>query len=106
MAGRFSEQQIPFTGVEYVQALSDQLGVAALKLRYSPARNHYVTGIYNAAYTADNLDDYFLQFQGRLYHGCGLEYAYNSVIGPFKIDLYWSDLKKQLGAYMSIGLDF
>ncbi|MBQ9201713.1 MAG: patatin-like phospholipase family protein [Bacteroidales bacterium] len=106
MAGRFSEQQMAFMGVEYVQAMPDQLGIAALKLRYSPARNHYLTGIYNMAYTAEKPEDYFLSGGGRIYNGCGLEYAYNSVIGPFRIDFYWSDLRKKPGAYVSLGLDF
>ena len=41
-----------------------------------------------------------------LFFGAGLEYSYNSILGPIKADIHWSDIDRKVGFYLSLGLDF
>ena len=39
------------------------------------------------------------------YYGAALELGYDSVVGPVKANVHWSDFIG-LGAYVSVGFDF
>ena len=40
------------------------------------------------------------------YVGAGIEYAYDSILGPIKADIHWSNVTNKLGVYLSLGYDF
>ena len=107
MAGRYLEQQMPFIGINNAASMSKMLGIARADLRVKLYRNNYLTGIYNYAVSVDDLDDF--NYWGTKvydYHGFGLQYTYNSIVGPISANVHWSDYTHSAGAYVSIGFDF
>ena len=38
--------------------------------------------------------------------GVGAEYAYNTIMGPLKFNVHYSNLTNKVGAYVSFGYDF
>lgn len=107
IAGRYFDQQMPFIGFGNSAVMSNILGVGRADLRVKLYRNNYLTAIYNYALTSDSFkgfedwDDHVLD-----YHGCGLQYTYNSIVGPLCINVHWSDYTRKTGYYVSIGFDF
>ena len=72
-------------------------------LRFRPAKNHYVTGIVNYLRDCDRLDRFML---GPGYVGVGLEYAYDTIFGPLKANVHWSNMTGRVGFYISAGYNF
>ncbi|MBR0530977.1 MAG: patatin-like phospholipase family protein [Bacteroidales bacterium] len=107
MAGRYLEQQMPFIGINNAASMSKMLGIARADLRVKLYRNNYLTGIYNYAVSVDDIDDF--NYWGTKvydYHGFGLQYTYNSIVGPISANVHWSDYTHSAGVYLSIGFDF
>ena len=107
MAGRYLEQQMPFIGINNAASMSKMLGIARADFRVKLYRNNYLTGIYNYAVSVDDIDD--INYWGTKvydYHGFGLQYTYNSIVGPISANVHWSDYTHSAGAYVSIGFDF
>ena len=101
--GRYLDHQIPFMGVDNAAFTRNYLVTARLDLRYRFLRNNYFT--LSGNYARDFVS--FKQFsEGRNIYGVGLEYAYDSIIGPIKGHIHWSNLYKRVGFYVSIGFDF
>ena len=94
-AGRYVEQQLPFMG--------NYMMIGRLDARLGFGKSHYVSAIFNAAYDFDNFGTFEL---GEHVFGAGLEYAYDSVVGPLKLDIHWNSLTKKVGAYVSLGFNF
>lgn len=107
LAGRYMEQQMPFIGITNAAAMSKSLGIARADFRIKLARNNYLTGIYNYAVSVDDYVD-FKDWGGKVfdYHGIGLQYTYNSIVGPLCFNVHWSDYTRKAGAYVSLGFDF
>ena len=40
------------------------------------------------------------------YWGMAAEVGYNSLLGPLKADIHWSDLTRRAGFYVSAGFEF
>ena len=87
--------------------MSKSLGIARADFRIKLARNNYLTGIYNYAVSVDDYVD-FKDWGGKVfdYHGIGLQYTYNSIVGPLCFNVHWSDYTRKAGAYVSLGFDF
>lgn len=107
MAGRYLEQQMPFIGINNAASMSKMLGIARADFRVKLYRNNYLTGIYNYAVSVDEIDD-FNNWGTKVYdyHGFGLQYTYDSIVGPISANIHWSDYNHSAGAYVSIGFDF
>ena len=107
LAGRYLEQQIPFIGINNAAAMSRLLGVARADLRMTISPNNYFYLIYNYALSSDSLKG-FKNWGKEVfdYHGFGLQYTYNSIVGPLSFNVHWSDYTDRLGAYVSLGFDF
>ncbi|MDO4827021.1 MAG: patatin-like phospholipase family protein [Bacteroidia bacterium] len=103
MPGKYVDQQIPFMGINYAMPVERLLAVMGIEARLDLGKNHYLSAVANCMGTADNPDSID---RGRMGVGAGLEYAYDSIIGPLKINLHWSDLTKRVGLYCGIGFDF
>ena len=106
LAGRYLDQQIPFIGINNAVAVSNVIGVARADLRFKLARNNYLTAIANLGVEAGKIPDLFTDAPLSDLYGFGLEYAYNSILGPIRFNLHWSDRIHRLGAYFSVGFDF
>ena len=107
MAGRYLEQQMPFIGINNAASMSKMLGIARADLRVKLYRNNYLSGIYNYAVSVDDIDD-FNNWGTRVYdyHGFGVQYTYNSIVGPISVNAHWSDYTHRVGTYVSIGFNF
>ncbi len=106
MPGRYLEQQIPFIGINNAAAMNKILGTGRLDLRVKLLRNNYLTAIFNLAVSADSFRD-FEDWNDMVSKatGFGLQYTYDTIVGPFTFNLHWSDYSKKVGAYVSLGFD-
>lgn len=95
-AGRHFDAQMPFIGLSHTANVGDMAAIGRLDLRYNIYGKNYFTFMYN-----------YMGMSGyKGYHGIGLKYSYNSIIGPISLTGHWTDLTHQLGAYLSIGFTF
>ncbi len=106
MAGRYLDQQIPFIGINNAEATGPFLAIAGVDFRFRFLKNHYVTAIVNAGDDAGAFRDWFHAQNSRGFIGAGLEYAYDSIVGPIRADIHWSSITRSVGAYFSLGFDF
>jgi len=111
MAGRYYRQQLPFIGINNVESLTPFATIFRGDLQWNIAGNHYLTGMFNFLRESDTFADWFNNYMGLQKFGAGIEYAYDSIIGPISLDVHWSDnlqgkIKDQLGVYLNIGYIF
>ena len=103
MAGRYVDHQMPFIGINNAAFRRNNLVVLRSDLRYEIARNNYLTATFN--YSRDFFS--FHQFENGVdLYGCGLGYAYDTIVGPLKAIVHWSSLTRKVGVYASVGFDF
>lgn len=105
MEARYVPQQYPFMGISFATPASNLMWMAGLDLRWHPADNHYITATANVLNSSNELSEILLMDRSSALYGAGLEYAYNSIIGPLKLNVHWSNITR-FGAYLSIGYDF
>ncbi|MCQ2143741.1 MAG: hypothetical protein MJY56_06705, partial [Bacteroidales bacterium] len=108
--GRYFDHQLSFIGYNYVKPMGNLLAELRTDFRFNVAKNHYVTAIADYAQSgakAKNFVDEWGLF------GCGLEYSYNTIVGPISINChYYSPANafaaklENFGVYLSAGLVF
>lgn len=103
LAGRYMDQQMPFMGINNVTTMRNMLTVFRTDFRFNVAKNHYVTGVFNYARDCDTFRDYVV---GPGVFGAGIEYSYDSILGPMSADIHWSSLTKRVGFHISLGYRF
>lgn len=105
--GRYLDQQIPFIGIDNAAAMGNLLGVARTDFRFKLAKNSYLTAMANYAVTCEDFKD-FLRWGENVYDtiGVGLQFAYNTIVGPLGLNIHWSDYKHKVGVYVFLGLEF
>jgi len=103
LAGRYVDQQLPFIGVTNLHAVKNMMAMIRADFRFRLVKNHYLTGIVNYIRDCDRLDHFML---GPGYVGAGLEYAYDTIFGPFKANVHWSNMTGKVGFYLSAGYNF
>lgn len=107
MAGRYLDQQIPFIGINNAAAMQKILGVARADWRVKLLKNNYLTAIANYALSCDEISAFKnLDEDVAGYLGCGLQYTYNSIVGPISLNAHWSNYTHKVGLYLSLGFDF
>lgn len=98
--GRHFENQLPFIGLSYLETFGPEshfMTVARCDLRYNIYGSHYLTAMYNA----------LLRPHSFMFHGAGLKYSYNSLLGPIALTAQWTDLfQRHFSAYFSFGYTF
>lgn len=103
LAGRYLDQQIPFIGINKLAAMKNVLTVFRADLRVKIARNHYVKAIANYARESDS----FMNYGAASGHfGAGLEYSYDTILGPLTTNIHWSSITKRAGFYIGAGFSF
>jgi NTE family protein len=105
--GRYVSSQIPFIGLNGLASLKPFYTVLRTDYRFRLAPNHYLTGMVNYARDCTIAEEFFSQKLG--YFGAGIEYAYDTIVGPFSIDVHWSNLsptKNKFGFYINLGYHF
>lgn len=106
---RFTDGQIPFVGLNGVTLCSSSnLTVLRCDVRANFATKHYVTAIVNHRMEAPDIMDYLSADNDKCVRefGFGLQYSYNTRLGPFSVLGQWSQLQHKLGVYLSFGYDF
>ena len=103
LAGRYVDQQIPFMGVTNLRAMENIMTMARLDMRFRIMKNHYMTGVVNYVRDGDCFKDYLVG-PGNL--GAGIEYAFDTIFGPLKANIHWSDMTDKVGFYISAGYNF
>ena len=107
MAGRYLDQQIPFIGINNAAAMQKILTVARADFRVKLMKNNYLSMIANYVASCDEFSSVKKwKTEVKDYFGCGLQYTYNSIIGPVSANIHWSDYTHNVGFYFSIGYDF
>ena len=100
LLGRHFENQLPFIGISYSETFGinpSMITIARCDLRYNFYGNHYLTAMYNIL-----LRRYLYP-----YHGAGLKYSYNSMLGPISLTAQWSNLYfSHFSVYFSFGYTF
>ena len=103
LAGRYVDQQMPFLGVTNLSAMKNMLTIYRADLRFTLAKNHYLTGTVNYARDCDELRNYAV---GPGYFGAALEYSFDTIFGPISANVHWSDITRKVGFYLSAGYSF
>lgn len=104
MKGRYAEQQLPFVGELRFGVDYNNVAIARMDVRVNIFGKHYMTAIYNFLHSIDEIEDFFSTHEN--YHGGGVKYTYDSMLGPISADIQYSDQSKKIGFYVSIGYDF
>lgn len=105
MMGRYTDYQFPFIGILVPQQVDRCLTVLRLDLRCRIGKKHYVSAMGNYLASADAYWHYFSAgYRDR--YGVGLQYAYDSPVGPLSLTAFWSNVYKSFGAYVSLGYTF
>jgi NTE family protein len=103
MAGKYLPQQIPFTGITRLELTDNYLGVVRLRLRQRISGRNYISLIGNYGTANPHLTGLF---SGTHLWGAGLEYAYNSLLGPLSANLSLSNRHPAPIFYLNLGLSF
>lgn len=104
LAGRYLDQQLTFIGVSNAVVMQRYLATVGADLRVKLTKNNYISALvdfYDSASTFKGMTS-----TDSMFFGAGLEYSYNSIVGPVRANLGWSNLNKALSAYISVGFDF
>lgn len=104
MAGRYTDSQIPFFGIDNVVMADEYLAAATVEFRFSPIRKFYISALAGMVESNDGGSTFISEFNPD-YWAFGTELAYDFVAGPIKLNCHWSN-RNQWGFYASIGFDF
>ena len=105
MSGRYIAHQIPFVGVLTPQQTDRCVTVVRCDVRCNVIGKHYITAMANYMASADAYWHYFgKEYEDR--YGFGLQYAYDSPVGPLSLTGFWSNVYKRFGVYLSLGYAF
>lgn len=104
--GRYFDQQIAFAGTNNLFFMNNMVMMAGADLRFKLYKNNYLTASVNVADTFSKFSHIFRIGSAQKYIGTSLEYAYNTIVGPLRFDVHWSNLSKKVGVYLSLGFDF
>jgi NTE family protein len=105
MAGRYFEQQVPFIGFNHATPLSDKMVKLDLDFRFHLTDNNWLSFKGGVIKDSDHFNS-DLVWTGNTLLGVGAEYAYNTIMGPVKFNVHYSNLTKGIGIYFSFGYDF
>lgn len=94
---------MPFIGITNLSAMKNILTIFRTDYRFRVVKNHYITGIVNYARDCDSFRTYG---NGLGYFGAGIEYAFDTIFGPLKANVHWSNLTNRVGIYLSAGYNF
>ena len=101
--GRYMPQQIPFTGIKYMEVLDNSVVVTRLEFRQRMGKKNYLSLTTNYGLTDNNFGDIL---KGKQLFGIGAAYGYDSMMGPIEVSLSISNRTNQVGLYGSVGFVF
>ena len=101
--GRYVDQQMAFVGLNNAAYRRNYLMMARADLRWNFYKNCYAIATADYAY---DFDDFTRFMKGQSVWGVGLGAAYDSIVGPIRLNFHWNTLTKKFGVYVSAGFDF
>lgn len=101
--GHYVDQQLPFAGINNIEALGDALVAVGLKLQQRIVDNNYIMLRSMVGLNANKLGDIF---SSSLMHGYQLSWAYNSMFGPLAANAGWSSVTSGFYIYLNLGYEF
>lgn len=101
--GRYADHQLPFVGINNAAFRRNNLAIGRMDARLRLGSNHYINAIGNVCYDFDSFKGIS---EGEMIWGCGLGYAYNTIVGPVRFTLHYNSMSQKVGAYFAIGFDF
>ena len=116
--GRYTDNQLPFIGINNPQLMHPYVGVVRTDFRVNVHKKHYLTAMFNYMREGYNLKDMFSKAyelteaneQGYLsaYNGwgVGVRYTYDMLLGPLSADISYSNYTNKVGFYVSMGYYF
>jgi len=104
MAGRYFDQQISFPGFNNVYLADKILASATLEVRVNPFKKLFVSAKGSAFMEASELTDCINEHRG--YWGTTMEIGYDTLIGPIKANVHYSNFTKRVEGYFSLGFNF
>ena len=104
IAGRYIDHQVPFFGMNDIYRARNFMTAFSLEFRANPFRNTYISAVGAYLKDADTLYEALENLAPTMW-AAGLEAAYNTVAGPLKARLSWSD-RCGWNFYVSFGYDF
>ena len=102
--GRYLDTQVPFVGFNQVTPAKSFVAVLNLDFRARLAKNFYSSLMAGYFMDNDGLPTSFRHLAPTYLGLCG-ELAYDSLIGPVRARLQWSDFRGW-SAYVGVGFDF
>lgn len=105
MPGRYLDQQVPFVGFSNSYVAEDQMIAGNVHLRFRAAKNLYFSAQGGYVHQAPTLREMFSSIDRDLF-GAGLQAGYNTLFGPIRATVNWSNLNHKVGFFMSAGFDF
>ena len=107
MDGRYLDQQMSFIGINNAASMMKILAILRGDWRVKLFKNNYATAILNYGVTTNQLSSFKTWGSDvKNYFGGGIQYTYNSIVGPISANLHWSNYTHKVGAYFSLGFDF
>ncbi len=104
LAARYTEDQVPFFGLNNIMATGDYLVDAVASLRWNPLENLYFSALGGVLIHENSIGELISHPLPDTW-ALGAEAAYDTIAGPVKFNLHWSD-SQGWGAYLSFGFDF
>lgn len=117
MAGRYFAQQVEFCGFNNVLSAKDFMYILRNDFRFNVSGKQFITAKLHVALSSDKLlggydfgsMEAFLRNNAEI--GTALEYSINTIIGPVKTSVCWSNSKsytrfRGVGFYLGIGYKF
>ena len=104
LAGRYFEGQTPFFALSRTEAVGDYLASASAALRFQLTEPIFVSALAGVFYDDDKIPGLFSSARPDGW-GLGIEAACNTIGGPIRLGLHWSD-RQGWGAQLTIGFDF
>ncbi|MCD8236151.1 MAG: patatin-like phospholipase family protein [Prevotellaceae bacterium] len=95
--------QIPFYGISNIEWAKRALIVARLQGRMRFGQKHYVSAILNAG---SNSDGFHEMFDEKIMFGYGLNYSYDSFVGPLSLTVSSSSVTEKVNLFVSLGFTF
>ncbi|MCD4697651.1 MAG: patatin-like phospholipase family protein, partial [Bacteroidales bacterium] len=100
----YSENYIPFTGLNLVEEFGLYTLVGRMGLQYNFARKQYITLKWDVGNVADRFEDLFVE--KTIISGYGITYGYESFIGPVELTFMGANKSSNLKVFVNIGFWF
>jgi len=104
LAARYTDDQLPFFGVNHVLEVDDYVADVTMELRFNPVEKLYFSALAGVIVTDNEIPGLFKDPLPDIF-AFGAQAAYDTIVGPVKFNVHWSNTQGW-GAYLGVGFDF